>query len=97
MKFTDRQKYLLANFHQIQSRRKASGVLGFFLASEECTSTINSLVVKGAVARNRDGTQLRLAVNVPASFNEYRLADDRSRRHGADAPQEVFRTGPLPA
>ena len=59
MKLTARQGWLLGNLDNIVYRRKVSGLSGFFLNREECTQTVNSLIVKGLVTANSGRTSLQ--------------------------------------
>lgn len=54
MKITERQRMLINKLDQVVYRRKASGMRGYFLGIDDCTSTINSLLVKGLIRRSHD-------------------------------------------
>ncbi|MDX7950528.1 hypothetical protein P7D22_04965 [Lichenihabitans sp. Uapishka_5] len=59
MKLTERQGWLLKHLDNIVYRQKVSGMHGFFLNKEECTVTVNSLIVKGLVRADSGRTQLK--------------------------------------
>lgn len=65
MKVTERQGWLLKQLDEITYRQKASGMHGFFLDKEDCTATINSLIVKGLVTANGGRTQLERTALAP--------------------------------
>ena len=65
MKVTLRQEHVLRQLDGIIYRRKASGMHGFFLGKEDCTVTINSLIVKGLVTANSGRTQVARTLLAP--------------------------------
>lgn len=52
MKLTERQKHLLSHLHEIETRTRASGRPSYFLQQGDYTTTINSLIVRGLIARD---------------------------------------------
>ena len=53
-----RQQHLLDNLAQITMRRKLSGMRSYFLAGQDCTYTINSLIVRDIVQSSPDQKRL---------------------------------------
>ena len=65
MKLTDRQTLLLQKLDEITFRKKMSGTRGYFLGIEDCTTTINSLIVKGLVKPSEDRRDLHCTRMTP--------------------------------
>ena len=58
MRTTKRQEHLLRRVDEIVCRTKAGGVQRFFLAKDDCTLTVHSLIVKGLLRLTADNRAL---------------------------------------
>jgi hypothetical protein len=65
MRMTERQRTLLRQLDQIVYRRKTSGRQGYFIGREDCTATINAMIVKGLVKPSEDRRRLNLTGATP--------------------------------
>jgi hypothetical protein len=52
MTLTSRQTMLLANLRRITAHVTTQGARRYRLVNEDCTATINSLIVKGVLVKN---------------------------------------------
>ena len=54
MQMTQRQEMILERFEQIETRTTLSGKQGYFLAGQDCTFTINLMIVSGRLRMSPD-------------------------------------------
>ena len=54
MKLTTKQLSILQRIDEVKRRKKLSGRHGYYLDGQDCTFTLNSLVVRGALKRQDD-------------------------------------------
>ncbi len=55
MRLTNRQLGILERLEEVKKRRKLTGKDGYYLDGQDCTFTLNSLVVRGTVKRQGGG------------------------------------------
>jgi hypothetical protein len=82
MKLTKRQAMLLANMDRLVLRKKMSGKIGIYLDHDDCSSTINSLIVKGALKRLGNGELQRCEPELRNPTTDRRRGQQRFGRVG---------------